>query len=159
VRKTWLAMMGAAALVSGVVAAGPALARLNDSAPAAPGAAAAAPTEVKPVAADRRSWAGTKQFMQVESAQARGGVVTLKVRPAKKETLGESFETKPIAGPYVAVTVQKNARILLLDGESGTPETFAGALGKRTARQRGEAFDITFAADGKVTLVEWLYVS
>jgi len=105
-----------------------------------------------------RSWSGAKQFMEVQSGQVTGGMVTLKVRPAKKVILGESFETQPIAGPYTDVTVGANARILSLDGESGMPSAFVEALGRRTANERGEGFDITFGADGKVTLVEWLYV-
>jgi len=155
-KKTWFAMTGAALLVGGVVAAGPTLARLNESGNASNGAATAA--EENLVADNRVSWAGAKKFMEVRSGRVSNGVVTLKVRPAKKVILGESFETRPIPGPFTEVTVPRTARILMLDGESGTPEVFAAMLGERTAAQRGEAFDITFDAKGKVALVEWLYV-
>jgi len=159
-RKTWLAVLGSAVLVSGVIAAGPTMTRFTGSGTsgAATGVGAGAATDAKPVAVDRTSWAGTKQFMQVQTGRVSGGAAILKVRPAKKVILGESFETAPIPGPYTEVTVPGNARILMLDGESGLPATFVAALGKRTAQQRGEAFDITFDAHGKVTLVEWLYV-
>lgn len=108
-------------------------------------------------AVSRPPWSGTKQFMQVQSGQAGGGTVTLKVRPAKKVVVGESFETQPIPGPYSEVTVRADARILSLDGESGAPGSFVDALGRRTAQQRAEAFDVTFDATGEVTLIEWLY--
>jgi len=157
-KKSWVAMAGAAVFVSGVIAAGPILARLNDPGPVGTGAGAASSLGTRPVSVDRSTWAGAKQFMQVESGHVSGGLVTLNVRPAKKVVLGESFETEPIPGPYTEVTVKTNARILLLDGESGTAESFVGDLGKRAAKDRGEAFDITFDASGKVTLVEWLYV-
>lgn len=156
VKKTWLVTTSAALLVGGVIAAAPALARINDSGPTSTHSSAA--LGEKPVAVDRVSWAGSKRFMQVQSGKVRGGAVTLTVRPAKKVILGESFETRPLPGPYTEVTLVRNARILMLDGESGTPETFVATLGKRTAQQRGEAFDITFDTHGKAALVEWLYV-
>lgn len=157
-KKTWFTVAGAAVVVSGVIVAGPVLARLNEPGPASVGAGAAASLGVRPVAVDRPSWAGTKRFMQVENGRVNGSTVTLKVRPAKKVVLGESFETEPIPGPFTEVTVRENARILLLDGESGSADSFVGALGKRTVQQRGEAFDVTFDAAGKVTRVDWLYV-
>lgn len=160
-KKTWFALTSTALLVTGVVAAGPALARLSEST-----AGTGGPSATEPGAASRPAsstaakprWAGTKQFLEVRSGATRNGVVTLAARPAKKVILGESFETQPIPGPYTDVTLVPNARILLLDGESGTPEAFLEDLRKRPADQRSEAFDLTFNAKGQVTQVEWLYV-
>jgi hypothetical protein len=56
------------------------------------------------------------------------------------------------------VVLLPNARILLLDGESGTAESFVGALKQRSASQSHEGFDITFDARGRVSQVDWLYV-
>jgi len=156
-RRMWLAVTGTALLVGGVIAAGPAMAGLNELGSTTTAGAASAP-HAKPAAVDRKTPAGAKQFMQVQSGRVRGGVVTLKVRPAKKVILGESFETEPIPGPFSEVTLEPNARILMLDGESGAPETFVDILAKRSADQRVEAFDITFDEEGEVSLVEWLYV-
>lgn len=56
------------------------------------------------------------------------------------------------------LAVVPNARILLVDGESGSPEPFVDDLGKRKPDQRVEGFDITFDAQGRVTQIDWLYV-
>jgi hypothetical protein len=109
-------------------------------------------------AAARPRWAGSTRFMQIDLGSIRGGTVYLQVRPAKKQALGESFETVTVPGPYTDVAVVPNARILLTDGESGTPEAFVGTLEDRTKSQRSEGFDVTFDDKGRVSQVDWLYV-
>jgi len=156
-RRTQQALTGALGAVV-VVALGAGIAVGQRGPSRHPGPPAGAATASAAATNGTRRWAGTKQFMQVQSGRVSGGAVTLQVRPAKKVTLGESFETQPIPGPYTTATVPGSARILSLDGESGSPEAFVGTLGTRTAQQRGEAFDITFDATGTITLIEWLYV-
>jgi hypothetical protein len=169
-RKIWFAVAGAALLMTGAATAGTAFARVNDLPPPAAeqmgAAAAAAAPEVKAATAARTApktsnasdWSNSTRFMQVESGSIRNGTVYLKVRPAKKNILGESFETVPVPGPYTEVKLVAHARILLLDGESGSPEAFVDTLADRPADQRDEAFDVIFDGRGHVSQVDWLYV-
>jgi len=154
-QRTLTGVLSAVVLI-GALGAGVAFGQHHSTSKLGPpaGSAASSPSVGTP---SKPPWTGTKKFMQVQSGQINGGVVTLTVRPAKKVILGESFETQPLAGPYTEVALGAQARILLLDGESGTAESFVGALGTRTAQQLGEGFDITFDTEGKVALVEWLY--
>jgi hypothetical protein len=116
------------------------------------------PDKKAPAPTKSPSWKNKTVFMQVTSGVVRGGTYYLKVRPAKKRILGESFETVSIPGPYTEVAMTAHSRTLLLDGESGSPEVFLDDLKRRTASQADEAFDITFDKKGKITTVEWLYV-
>ncbi|MFI6101890.1 hypothetical protein ACIA8G_40605 [Lentzea sp. NPDC051213] len=111
------------------------------------------PPAVKPP-----SWKNKTEFMQVESGAVRGNTVFLKVRPAKKRILGESFDTVSIPGPYTEVAMATPSRALFLNGESGDPKVLVDDLKKRSASDANAAFDITFDQNGKVTTVEWLYV-
>ena len=160
--------LGAGMLVT-AVAANAATARVNPSRTAADDKAVAVDSgqqgaashdagrlDVNTTAGSGRSWAKSTQFMEIRSGQTRDGRVYLKVRPAKKRILGESFETVPVPGPYTEVAVTQNARILHLDGESGTPDAFVLDLRKRDNRVEG--FDLTFDRKGRVTQVDWLYV-
>jgi hypothetical protein len=115
---------------------------------------------------DGRRWAGSTQFMEIQRGQVRDGRVYLRIRPAKKEILGESFATVTIPGPYTEVTLADNARIVKLDGGTSTPEAFVADLARRDPNrpnhvqpdQRKEGFDVTFDREGRVTRVNWLYV-
>jgi hypothetical protein len=101
-------------------------------------------------------WASSTQFMEIRSGQVRNGAVQLEVRPAGKKPLGESFETVPIPGPFSTVTLVEHARILHMDGESGSPEVLVDDLAKRSDRQEG--FTLHFDRAGRVTEVDWEYV-
>ncbi len=103
-------------------------------------------------------WAGSTQFMEVRSAEVRDGALHLEVRPATRVSLGESFETEPIPGPYTDVACADPCRIRHLDGRSDSRAEFLDGLQNRTQSQRVEAFDITFDGTGAVKLIEWLYV-
>jgi hypothetical protein len=123
------------------------------------------PTEPGPADPGLR-WANSTQFMEVRRGTEQAGEIHLEVRPAKKVVLGESFATEVIPGPYFDVTMTATARVLHLDGESGTAEAFLTDLARRdphrpnhvTPDQRQEAFDVTFDSRGRVTRVNWLYV-
>jgi hypothetical protein len=170
-------MAGAALLVTGTVTAGPTFARVIDvrtPATAAPGTRdssavegagnpkAAAPT--RKTAAPTRApgttarWRNTTAFMEIRGGAVRNGTVHLTVRPAKKRVLGESFETVPVPGPYTEIATVPHARILYLDGESGSPEVFVDTLKARPAKLRVEGFDVHFNAKGAISQVDWLYV-
>jgi hypothetical protein len=111
-------------------------------------------------------WANSTQFMEIRRGTQQAGETHLEIRPAKKVVLGESFATEVIPGPYYDVTMTATARVLHLDGESGTAEAFLTDLARRdphrhnhvTPDQRQEAFDVTFDRRGRVTRVDWLYV-
>jgi hypothetical protein len=123
-------------------------------------------TSSLPPTPDAPRWTSSTQFMEIQSGQVRDGRVYLKVRPAEKRILGEGFETVTIAGPFSEVALTVDARVLHLDGESGTVEVFVEDLAKRDpnrpdhvqADQRKEGFDLTFDSEGRVTQVDWLYV-
>ena len=103
-----------------------------------------------------RDWRG-KQFMQISGFEYQAGDAILFVRPARKEVLGESFETKPIEGPYSQVMLLKDARILTLDGESGTTEAFIKVYANLSRTRQAEGFDLTFNDEGDVVEIEWLF--
>jgi hypothetical protein len=111
-------------------------------------------------------WVNSKQFMEIRIGQIRNGQLYLEVRPAKKELLGESFETVTIPGPYTEVVLTTNARIWRINGTMDTPEVFLAELARRDPNrpnhaqpdQRKEGFDLTFDGQGRVTRVDWLYV-
>ena len=165
--KNWYTLaLGAGVLVTAVAVA-PAIARVNHGRTAAPEAPAAAARQsttsddakhngIGAQADPGRQWAKSKRFMEIQSGRTRDGGVYLKVRPAKKRILGESFETVPVPGPYTEVVVAGNARILHLDGESGTADAFVLDLASRDNPVEG--FDLTFDGRGQVTRVDWLYV-
>jgi hypothetical protein len=104
--------------------------------------------------------------MEIKSGALRDGVVHLEVRPAAKKVLGESFETEILPGPYFDAVMTANARVIHLDGESGTAEAFVIDLAERspnrpnhvTPDERQEGFDLTFDGQGRVTQVDWAYV-
>jgi hypothetical protein len=134
-----------------------------------PAGARAEPAGRKPkaMAVPKPRWRNSKQFQEVKSGRiTENGLVALWVRPARKEILGESFRTVPVPGPYTEVLLTEHARILLLDGESGSPDTFAQDLAHRKANrpghvspdQRQEGFTLTYDANGRVSQVDWLYV-
>lgn len=175
-RKVLIAACATAAVATGCGAGPDTTARATDRSPAgaAPSAAGGTPSAASTPAASRpapaspstsppgdgaaRRWADSTQFLEVREARTRDGVLLLTVRPARKRVLGESFETVPVPGPYTEVTVHEHARIVTVAGTPRAHEAFPVDLAARTARQRGEAFDVTFDDQGRVFEVEWLYV-
>ena len=120
------------ALLSGPAASVPALSRSVEGQTPTPSAT------VVPEACSAR--AGTTQFMEISSGVHRDGSVYLGARLARKEILGESFETVPTPGPYTEVEMPADgSRQLLLNGGSGTAESLVQALGSRTEAQVGRA--------------------
>jgi hypothetical protein len=104
-------------------------------------------------------WAGSEQFLQIDSARVQGDVTYLKVRPAEKEYLGESFETKTIGGPWIEVVMSALAVNAPLGDEiQGDASQLRKELDKRRKDQTDEGFDITFSQNGQVSKVTWLYV-
>ncbi|HST83035.1 MAG TPA: hypothetical protein VLL08_14975 [Kineosporiaceae bacterium] len=104
-------------------------------------------------------WAGSTQFLQIKSAREEDGVTYLKVRPAEKEILGESFETVTIGGPWTEVMMSALASNVPLGGDPGDADALRTSLRKRQARSVDEGFDISFFGNGEVNQVIWLYVS
>ncbi len=130
------------------------------TAPHGPPSASAAPSpsgSPTPSGSGAAQWANSTQFMEVSGSVVRGGQHYLTVRPARKQVLGESFETVPIPGPYTEVELLPGARIRHLDGRSGAVEAFLRALADRPADKRVEAFDLYFDGQGRVIQVDWLY--
>ena len=103
-------------------------------------------------------WAGTTQFLQIQSAREKDGITYLKVRPAKKEYLGESFETVTIGGPWTEVVMSALAENVPLKGVGGDADQLRRQLSQRTTSDREEGFDISFVDQGEVRKVTWLYV-
>jgi hypothetical protein len=104
-------------------------------------------------------WAGSEQFLQIDTARVQGDVTYLKVRPAEKEYLGESFETKTIGGPWIEVVMSALAVNAPLGDEiQGDASQLRKELDKRRKDQTDEGFDITFSQNGQVSKVTWLYV-
>jgi hypothetical protein len=104
-------------------------------------------------------WAGSTQFLQIKSARKKGDVTYLKVRPAEKEMLGESFETVTIGGPWTEVVMSALASNVPLGGDPGDADALRSSLRKRPASEVDEGFDISFFGNGEVKDVTWLYVS
>lgn len=102
-------------------------------------------------------WAGSTQFLQIKSAREKDDVTYLKVRPAEKEYLGESFETVTTGGPWTEVVVSALGSNIPLRGDPGDADALRTQLAKRLASQVDEGFDITFSENGEVTKVTWLY--
>jgi hypothetical protein len=103
-------------------------------------------------------WAGSTQFLQIKSARKRGVALYLKVRPAEKEYLGESFETRTTGGPWTEVQMSALAENVPLGGIPGDAEALRKSLSTRPANQADEGFDISFFGNGQVSKVAWLYV-
>jgi hypothetical protein len=108
-------------------------------------------------AANLKRWAGTTQFLQIQSARERAGITYLKVRPADKEYLGESFETVTIGGPWTEVVMSAPAQNVPLRGVGGDAGQLRKQLAERTSSDREEGFDLTFLPQGEVSKVTWLY--
>ena len=104
-------------------------------------------------------WAGSTQYLQIWSAREQAGVTYLRVRPAKKEYRGEIFETVNIPGPWTEVTMSAVADNVPMDGTPGDADALRSMLDKRTTSEIIEGFDITFAGNGQVSKVTWLYGS
>ena len=105
------------------------------------------------------TWKDSTQFLQIKSARKVGETTYLRVRPAEKEYLGESFETKTIPGPWIEVVMSALANNVPIDAETGDADALRTMLSKRSASQVKEGFDITFAGNGQVSEVTWLYGS
>jgi hypothetical protein len=102
-------------------------------------------------------WAGNTEFLQIKSARQRGGVTYLKVRPAEKEYLGESFDTITIGGPWTEVVMSALGENVPLRGAPGDADALRTMLAKRRAIEIDEGFDISFFGNGQVSKVTWLY--
>jgi hypothetical protein len=103
-------------------------------------------------------WADSTQFLQIKGGRERDGVTYLQVRPAEKNYLGESFETVTIGGPWTEVVFSALGSHVPLRGAPGDGDALRKALADRPAREVDEGFDITFAGNGQVRTVTWLYV-
>jgi hypothetical protein len=108
-------------------------------------------------AANIAKWSGSTQFLQIQSAREQDGITYLKVRPAEKEYLGESFETVTTGGPWTEVVMSALAENVPLRGIGGDDGQLRAQLAERTQSDLEEGFDITFLSQGQVSKVTWLY--
>jgi hypothetical protein len=104
-------------------------------------------------------WAGSTQFLQIKDARKRDGITTLRVRPAEQQSLGESFDTVTIGGPWYEVVMSPLADNVPMQTEIGGDDQLIELLGIRIAREADEGFNITFDQASQVTKITWLYVN
>lgn len=96
--------------------------------------------------------------MQILEVKVYRGSTMLKVQPARKNPLGESFETVPLPEKPCEVLLLSDARIVTAGGESGTAEVFVDVLARRPARERNAGFDLTYNPEMNVSRADWLFV-
>lgn len=122
------------------------------------------PASTEPAAPDATpggQWADSRPFMEISSGASRDGTVFLKVRPATKNHLGESWETIPGTGPFVEVATAADARAIRVRsdqrGPTSTMERLVRDLRERDPDDVAEGFEVTFSAFGIVQQVEWQF--
>ena len=112
------------------------------------------------------SWAGTKQFVQIDGARTSDGRTYLSVRPAQKKAHPqfEAWVIIPGKGAYTEVPMTKDATILLSvplgDGKHPASYSQAELVTRVTAQSSSPAlvgYDLSFDAEGRVTRLQSLY--
>ncbi|MFI6874689.1 hypothetical protein ACIBL6_14725 [Streptomyces sp. NPDC050400] len=112
-------------------------------------------------------WAGTQQFVQVKDAWTSNGRIYVSVRPAEKK-VNEQFDTwtvEPGTGSYVTVALTPDARTILCAplGDERQPADYPQTqLISRlktisSSEREGLGYNLTFDAQGQVTLLEQVY--
>ncbi|WHT20274.1 hypothetical protein N8J89_04165 [Crossiella sp. CA-258035] len=137
-----------------------ALAALSACAPAPPSAPPATSANSAPTTSgqQQKPFQPGKHFVQIDKGTTRDGTTYLDIRPAKKEHLGESFETITLGGPHSEVPLARNSRIVSVKGKASTVPEFLTDLHRIPPKQRDEGFDVTVDDQGTITQVAWLYV-
>ncbi|MFI2188905.1 hypothetical protein [Streptomyces sioyaensis] len=116
---------------------------------------------------NKPDWANSKHFVQIQSAEVRGGETYLMVRPALKKPLTgptEGWKIVPTKGAFNGVSLAKNARVLAsapLTDRPAPKEISQAEFAKQVNRLDKEktlvGFDLTFNGDGDVIRVQSLY--
>lgn len=144
------------------------------AATSSPAGATATATATATAPAAENPFAGTKRFVTTDRAWTEGGLTKLSVRSAEKKvnTQFDTWEIVPGTGEFVAVTLTKDARVLLTvpirgddaPGTSGgeplptSQAEFITLLTQLEPRTReGAGFDLSFDGEGRVTKVQSLY--
>ncbi|MGY5129348.1 hypothetical protein [Streptomyces nigrescens] len=116
---------------------------------------------------NKRDWANSKHFVQIQSAEVIGGQTYLMVRPALKKPLTgptEGWQVVTTKGAFNGVSLAKNARVLASTPLTEQPAPkeisqaeFAKQVNKLDKEKTLVGFDLTFNGDGDVTRVQSLY--
>ncbi|MEU5510263.1 hypothetical protein [Streptomyces fungicidicus] len=113
------------------------------------------------------SWAGTKQFVQIDDARTSDGRTYLSVRPAQKKAHPqfEAWVIVPGEGPYTEVRMADDATVLLSvplgDGKHPASYSRAEFVSRLTAQPSPArsrlGYDLSFDGQGQVTRLQSLY--
>ncbi|MFH8452444.1 hypothetical protein ACH4CD_24780 [Streptomyces fungicidicus] len=113
------------------------------------------------------SWAGTKQFVQIDDARTSDGRTYLSVRPAQKKAHPqfEAWVIVPGEGPYTEVRMADDATVLLSvplgDGKHPASYSRAEFVSRLTAQSSPArsrlGYDLSFDGQGRVTRLQSLY--
>ncbi|WP_051799137.1 Hsp70 family protein [Catenuloplanes japonicus] len=105
----------------------------------------------------QNSWNGDF-VMQINAAtqDRANGTLLISVREAELED-GEGGATIDGTDPWVTVTVDESAEVYRADRSPSSVEELLRDLNARDPEARGQALELTFSPDNKVTKVEWLY--
>jgi hypothetical protein len=74
--------------------------------------------------------------MEISSGESRGGEVFLKVRPATKNHLGESWETIPGTGSFIEVATAADARAIRVQSDQRGPTSRSNGSSTRASHRR-----------------------
>jgi hypothetical protein len=102
-------------------------------------------------------WAGSTQFLQIQSAREQDDITYIKVRRAEKRSLGESFETVTVGGPWTEVVLNALFDNVPLRGDPGDASQLRAQLKNRVGTQKNEGFNIAFDSTGQVIKITWLF--
>ncbi|ALG10346.1 hypothetical protein AOZ06_28710 [Kibdelosporangium phytohabitans] len=106
----------------------------------------------------RCTWRGQKKFVQVLGWVRAGDESVLYLREARKEHLGESFETVSLEQPTCQAAMRTTVRIHRLGNRPSTLNDLIDDLAALNNRSKKEGFDVTFDGDGTVSEVHWLFI-